>query len=101
MLQHFLDMNQKITVNQINLIMINFGIFSQIPDVIIQYPENGTSGIEIIIQCYHLITFRLLLLHFQCIRVNALKSGIIKSLIHRLLPAVCGFHTMCSLITSY
>lgn len=57
-------MNQKITVNQINLIMINLGILSQIPDVIIQYPENGTSGIEIIIQCYHLITFCLLSLYF-------------------------------------
>ena len=54
MFQKFLDLDQEITVYQIDLVAFFFCFCPQIPDIFFQYPKKGISGIQVIIQCYHL-----------------------------------------------
>ena len=49
MLQKFLDLQQKITMNHIYFISCFLGIFSQIFDVIVKNPKYCISGIQIVI----------------------------------------------------
>ena len=49
MLQKLLDLDQKITVYQIDLIMFFLRLCPKIPNVFLQYPEKSISGIQIIV----------------------------------------------------
>ena len=47
--QKLLDLDQKITVYQIDLIMFFLRLCPKIPNVFLQYPEKSISGIQIIV----------------------------------------------------
>ena len=49
MLQKLLDLDQKITVYQIDLIVFFLRLYPKIPNVFLQYPEKSISGIQIIV----------------------------------------------------
>ena len=49
MLQKLLDLDQKITVYQIDLIVFFLRLCPKIPNVFLQYPEKSISGIQIIV----------------------------------------------------
>ena len=49
MLQKLLDLDQTITVYQIDLVVFFLRLCSKIPDVFLQYPEKSISGIQIIV----------------------------------------------------
>ena len=49
MFQKFLDLDQKVAVYQIDLVVFFLCLCPKIPDVFFQYPKNRISGIQIIV----------------------------------------------------